>query len=129
MAVQTLFGQVPRFNRAEFQRKLKRPRFVAPILHIILFATMVLAASKPNAFDVRGPIAAISFFTLLGVDFPLSFVAFSMMWSSAEADITASDAPYLVGWFVLGTLWWFLLGLAIEAFLGRTKAMQDPVEG
>lgn len=128
MRLQTLFGPVQRFNRAEFQRQMKRPRFIAPTLHLILFAIMVVAASKPEAFDVRGPIAGFAFWTLCLLDIPISIVAFGMMWSAAEADITSSIAPYLISWCVIGTLWWFLLGLSIEAWLRRFRRSPQPSE-
>ena len=89
---------------------------------------MVLAASKPAAFDIRGPIAGSVFFGLFFLDFPISVVAFSMMWSAAEADLTASDAPYLIGWCVLGTFWWFLLGLSIEAWIRRLRRKPEASE-
>src|SRR3954467_8995907 len=98
MGVQTLFGPVQRFSRVEFQRKLKRPRFVAAILHLILFATMVLAASKPDAFDVRGTVAGFTFWTLCLVDIPISIVAFGMLWSTGEAE--GSLAAVLLLWAV-----------------------------
>src|SRR4051812_13111903 len=122
MGVQTLFGPVQRFSRLEFQRKLKRPRFVAAILHLILFATMVLAASKPDAFDVRGTVAGFTFWTLCLVDIPVSILVFGILWGAAEADSSAS-LRYLILflWGIVGTLWWFLLGLSIEAWIRRFR--------
>ena len=119
MAVQTLFGQVQRFERAEFQRQLKRPRFFAPILHLTLFAVMIVAALKPDAFDVRGGLAGFAFWTLCLIDFPISIFGFGMMWSAGEAE--RSLAPALIIWAVLGTVWWFLLGLSTEAWMRRFR--------
>lgn len=108
---------------------MKRPRFIAPTLHLIVFLIMVAAASKPNAFDVRGPIAGFAFWTLCLFDIPISIFAFGMMWGAAEADSSSSlPGLILVLWAVLGTLWWFLLGLSIEAWIRRLRRSPQPSE-
>jgi hypothetical protein len=99
--------------------KLHRPQFVAPILHLILFSVMVLAASKPDGADLRGGVAFFSFAALWLLDFPVSVIPSGMLWSAAEAE--RSLAPGLVLWAILGSTWWFFLGMSIEAWMKRFR--------
>src|SRR5882724_6927375 len=98
---------------------LNRPRVIARVLHLIVFAAMIVAASKPDGFDFRGSLAFSSFFGLFLLDFPISILGLSMMWGSAEAE--SSTHPGLILWAVLGTLWWFVLGISIEAWIRRFR--------
>jgi hypothetical protein len=100
-------------------RKLNRPRIIAPVLHLIVFCVMILASSKPDGLDFRGSVAFFSFFGLFLLDFSISILGLSMMWGAADAE--ASTRPALILWAVLGTLWWFLLGMSIEAWIRRFR--------
>jgi hypothetical protein len=98
---------------------LNRPRFIAPVIHSIGFAVMVLAASRPDGADLRGGVAFFSFAALWLLDFPFSLIPFGMLWSAAEAE--QSLVHGLVLWAILGSAWWFFLGMSIEAWVKRLR--------
>jgi hypothetical protein len=124
MGMQTLFGAVEHFNRAAFVRKLQSPRFLAPILHIIVFATMYIAGWTPDGFDIRGAVAGGAFLALFFFDFPISIYGVGLMWD--EGQTNTSFTIGMIIWAVVGTLWWFLLGLSIEAWVRRLSRKSAP---
>jgi hypothetical protein len=92
---------------------ISRARVTAPFLHVLLFTlTWVLYwVQRQPLLDgpSRWPFLAV----FLG-DFPLSVVAFGVMFGSAER------APYAIAaWGILGTLWWYFLGTLIEQRGGK----------
>jgi len=90
-------------------RKTLRIKYVAAEVHALLFISMwvlYVVFSRPVA---DGPSAAL-FVILLIADLPISFVAFAVMFTSSEMGPVAA-----VLWGVLGTLWWFAIGFAIDA--------------
>jgi len=94
-------------------RNLRRARYAAPALHAILFAvTCVLwwISNKPIA---DGP-AGLPFLVLYFADLPISAIPFGVMFTSAERGWLAWSF-----WGVLGTVWWYFLGLSIEAWIRR----------
>jgi Tol biopolymer transport system component len=100
-------------------RKPLRARFIASEAHALLFLTMwglFLAFSRPL---MDGP-AALPFFVLFFADLPISFPAFAAMFVSAERGMIAA-----VFWGVLGTLWWFLIGFAIDTRLRNYGKKRD----
>lgn len=81
---------------------------IAPTLHAFLFGlTWLLYAIQSQPLldgPSRWPFAA----EFLG-DFPISAVAFGVMFSSD------TSAPYaIVAWGAIGTGWWYLLGRWME---------------
>jgi len=94
-------------------RILSHPRCLAPSLHVGLFAItwlMIWASSQPW---LDGP-GRWPFSALFLVDLQISAIAFGAMFSSDGAFL-----PALVAWGLLGTLWWYALGLSIEVWLRR----------
>jgi hypothetical protein len=90
-------------------RKAAQAKFIAPAIHALLFLSMWVlywASSRPL---MDGP-SALPFAILFIADLPISFVAFGVMFTSSENGTLAA-----VLWGVFGTLWWFLIGLAIDA--------------
>jgi len=87
---------------------LRRPRLVAPGIHVCLFAlTWVLFWIQPQPL-AQGP-ADWPFRILFLADLPISLLAFGVTFNS--------DArfPYaLAARGILGTLWWYFLGCLIE---------------
>jgi hypothetical protein len=93
--------------------KLLQPRYAAPSFHVILFCLtwgLASVSSKP----LMDGIAALPFALLYIVDIPISVMAFGAFFSSGTA------AP-IVTWGALGTLWWYLLGRSIEAWILRYR--------
>jgi len=82
-------------------------------VHVCLFAlTWILFWIQPQPL-AQGP-ADWPFRVLFLADFPISLIAFGVMFTS--------DArfPYaLAMWGILGTLWWCFLGGLIEQRVGR----------
>lgn len=90
-------------------RESLRVKYIAAEIHALLFISMwVLYAgfSQPLA---NGP-SNLPFVILLIADLPISFVAFGVMFTSAKFWPVAA-----VLWGMLGTLWWFAIGFAIDA--------------
>jgi Tol biopolymer transport system component len=56
-----------------------------------------------------GP-SAVLFVILFAADLPISFVAFGVLLTSAKYGVVAAML-----WGFLGTLWWYLIGFAIDA--------------
>src|SRR6266404_1208385 len=90
-------------------RNLPRARFTAAVSHALLFAiTSVLMwiSSRPI---LDGP-ARLPFGVLWVADLPISAIAFSVMFTSTENGWFAWGM-----WGVVGTVWWYFLGLSVEA--------------
>jgi len=62
---------------------------------------------------MNGP-AGLPFDVLFFADLPISAIAFGVMFTSAERGLLAWSL-----WGVVGTLWWYFLGLSIEAWIRR----------
>jgi Tol biopolymer transport system component len=100
-----------------------RVKYIAAEIHALLFISMwVLYAgfSQPLA---NGP-SELPFVILLIADLPISMVAFGFMFTSAKFWLLAA-----VLWGVLGTLWWFALGFAIDARIRRYRENRATVMG
>lgn len=83
-----------------------RSRWFAPTLHILLFAATWLAALAQAQPLLDGP-ARWPFGLLFVADLPISLVAFSAIWMGKLVYA-------LLLWGVLGTAWWYLLGVWIR---------------
>jgi Tol biopolymer transport system component len=68
---------------------------------------------------MNGP-SALPFVILFIADLPISIVAFGVMFTSSEKGVIAA-----VLWGVLGTLWWFLIGFAIDARIRSYRKNRD----
>jgi hypothetical protein len=87
------------------------PRYLAPLLHGILFAsTWLLYSIFPQPL-LDGP-ARWPFMVLWLADIPISLVCFGFLFAGQVV-------PALVAWGVLGTLWWYLIGLGFEKMISR----------
>jgi len=87
-------------------KKLLHSRWFAPTLHILLFAITWLTDLAQSQPLLDGP-ARLGFAVLFICDFPISLVAFSAMWDGKLAF-------GLLLWGVLGSVWWYFLGLWIQ---------------
>jgi hypothetical protein len=94
---------------------LQRPRFVAPAIHACLFA---LAYAFWLLFE-RGTHnnARLDLFALLWfADLPISVLTSILTMGSHKNGGVAFGL-----WGVLGTVWWYFLGISMEAWVGRIK--------
>ncbi len=64
---------------------------------------------------MNGP-SGLPFGILLIADLPFSIIAFGVMFTSAAY----GDIAFAL-WGVIGTLWWHLLGRAIDALIRRIR--------
>jgi len=95
-------------------RNMTRFRWIAAGLHATLFAiTGIIASVQPQ--PLRDGPARWGFAVLSIADFPISVIAFSMMWDKRLL-------PGLSIWAVIGTLEWYLLGMLLER---RVAAASD----
>ncbi len=90
-------------------RKTLRLKYVAAEVHALLFIFMWVLSFVFSQPLMDGP-AGFLFLILFIADLPISFIAFAVMFTSSEMGSTAA-----VLWGILGTLWWFAIGIAIEA--------------
>ena len=87
-------------------RRFLRAQSLAPTLHFIIFAVTWLADLAQSQPLLDGP-ARWGFGILFVADFPISLVAFSWMWDGRTVQA-------LFFWGLLGTAWWYLLGICID---------------
>jgi len=93
--------------------KLPRARIAAPVLHASLFAIASLLILFSNHALLDGP-AGVPVTILWIADIPISLIAFARLFNSSEyAKLT------WVVWGVIGTAWWYFLGISIEAWINR----------
>jgi hypothetical protein len=95
---------------------LPRARITAPVVHVSLFvlASVLMWVSDKPILD--GP-AKVPFGILFFGDLPISAFAFSVMFTSEKNGWTA-----WVLWGIAGTIWWYFLGVSIEAWMRRLAA-------
>ena len=84
--------------------RLRRARYLLPTIHAGLFLAMLAAQHLP------GPPIGLFIDIPLVVDLPLSYFAFGIIFQGAVL-------KGLVLWGVGGTLWWYLLGAAVDAVI------------
>jgi len=99
-------------------RKLLRARVIAPVLHALLFAIAFPLAQVSN--NPLGP-AKLPLFILWLADLPFSIIA--QVWSLGASQalrprIESAWLPWAL-WGVTGTIWWYFLGISIEAWIKR----------
>jgi hypothetical protein len=91
-------------------------RWSLPLIHLSLFALTWALAYFQSEPLLDGP-SRWGFGMLFIADVPLSLLGYSKMW----------DAKVGLGialWGVLGTMWWWALGLAVERL--RKPVTQSP---
>lgn len=92
-------------------RRFLRSEWLAPALHIGLFAITWLTYFIQNAPLFDGP-SRWGFNVLFFADLPISVVAFSKFWDG--------QVLYALSlWGILGTMWWYFLGIGLRALLIR----------
>jgi len=90
-------------------RKTLQAKYIASEIHALLFISMWVLYSVFSQPMANGP-SAVLFAILLAIDLPISSVAFGVLLTSAKYGGVAA-----LLWGLLGTLWWYLIGLAIDA--------------
>jgi hypothetical protein len=103
--------------------KLIRPRFAAPAVHACLFVLAYafwLLFERDTHNNARFDLFALLWFA----DLPISVLASSITLGSLKNGWVAFAL-----WGVLGTVWWYFLGLSIEAWGRRfsRKPKKDQV--
>jgi hypothetical protein len=99
-------------------RKLLRARVIAPFLHALLFA-IAFPLAQASISNV-GP-AKLPLFILWLADLPFSIIA--QVWSlgasyALRTRVESAWFPWAL-WGVTGTIWWYFLGISIEAWIKR----------
>jgi hypothetical protein len=99
-------------------RKLLRVRVIAPVLHALLFAiAFPLAQVSTSAL---GP-ARLPLFILWLADLPFSIIAQVFGLGASQALCPRLEFAWIPWalWGVTGTIWWYFLGISIEAWIRR----------
>ena len=91
--------------------KLRRAKYILPAVHAFLFLGMW--ASIAVSF---GSLAGQFFAVIMVADLPFSLFAFGVMFQGGR-DGTIAFVALGLG----GTLWWYLLGLAVDALIRRFR--------
>ncbi len=86
-----------------------RAKYIAAEIHAFLFISMWILYFVFSQPLMDGP-SVFLFVILFIADLPISFITFAVMFTNSELGPTAA-----VLWGVLGTLWWYLIGIAIDA--------------
>jgi hypothetical protein len=99
--------------------KAAQAKYIAPAIHAVLFLSMWVLywASAQPLMD--GP-SALPFYVLFIADLPISFPAFSVMFTSSANGTLAA-----ILWGVFGTLWWVLIGTVIDARIRSFRKKHD----
>jgi hypothetical protein len=95
---------------------MPRARYLAPILHACIFTASWALASISSQPILEGP-GRVGIGIVFLADMPISAFCFGAMFTSDDW-----FRPALVAWGVLGTVWWFFLGMSIEAWQKRLAA-------
>jgi len=103
-------------------RKTLRAKYIASEIHALLFISMWVLYSVFSPQPLLNGPSALPFAILFVADLPLSLFAFGAMFASSEKGMVAA-----ILWGVLGTLWWFLIGFAIDARI-RSRRKKRAVE-
>jgi hypothetical protein len=90
-------------------RKTLRVKYIASEVHALLFISMWVLYFVFSQPLMNGP-SAFPFVILFIADLPISGIAFGVMSTSNKLGPVAA-----VIWGMLGTLWWFAIGFAIDA--------------
>lgn len=91
-------------------------RNTAPVIHAILFALASLFMLVSEKAILDGP-AMLPFAILFFGDLPFSAFAFAVMFTNDKNGWIAWCL-----WGIVGTVWWYLLGVSIEAWIRRLSA-------
>jgi hypothetical protein len=97
-------------------RKTLQAKYIASEIHALLFISMWILYSIFSQPMANVP-SAVLFVILFAADLPISFVAFGILLTSAKYGVVAA-----LSWGFLGTLWWYLIGLAID---GRIRSYRE----
>lgn len=82
-------------------------RLTFPLVHIVVFGSTWLLFWLQHQPLLDGP-SRWPFFTVFLADFPISAIAFGIIF------VSESWAAYaVITWGILGTIWWYLLGASI----------------
>jgi hypothetical protein len=95
-----------------------RSRWFFPAFHAFLFAVMWLIAFVQAQPLLDGP-ARWGFCVLFFADLPISIIGFSLMW----------DNKWNFGlllWGIVGTAWWYILGVGIQRLLREAGGQDAP---
>jgi len=87
----------------------------AAALHVFLFGLTGILYGIQQQPLLNGP-SRLPFAIVFLADFPVSVVAFGAMFGGQRHALY-----YLAAWGVLGTLWWYFLGLLIQAKASRNR--------
>lgn len=96
-----------------------RACYILPAVHAFLFLADWAFSSLADhgvAEGLTGPLIFICSAVLLVVDLPFSIVAFGVMFGGGQAE-TLAVAALGVGC----TVWWYLLGRALDALIRRAR--------
>lgn len=93
--------------------KLLRARYIFSSAHAFLFLAMWASYAISKQGLAEG-ITGLLFAILLIVDLPFSIVAFGVMFGGGKDGTVA-----VIAWGLGGTLWWYLLGVALEVLIHR----------
>ena len=96
-------------------RNTLQARYVASEIHAFLFISVsifYLASAQP----IMDGLSALPFAILFFADLPISFVAFGILFTSTKWGPVAG-----LLWGVLGTIWWYGIGYAIDVRIRRYR--------
>jgi hypothetical protein len=109
--------------------RIPRARITAPAVHACLFVvayTYWLLFEKSTHGNSRLDLMAIVWI----VDLPISVLAsFLTLGIGLSVVGRAQIAFAFTVWFVLGTIWWYFLGISIEAWIRRFSKKVGTVRG
>jgi hypothetical protein len=96
----------------------QQAKYLAPAVHAFLFIAMWASYSISGQGLAEG-LSGLLLAILMIVDLPFSIVAFAVMFGGGREGTIA-----VVAWGLGGTLWWYLLGLALGALIRRRSLLK-----
>ena len=99
--------------------RLLRVRYTLPAVHAFCFLAMWVCYGASNQGLSEG-LAGVFFDIVSVADLPFSIVAFGVMFEGGKYATFA-----VVAWGFGGTLWWYLLGFAIDILIRRRSRSRN----
>jgi hypothetical protein len=109
--------------------RIPQARVTAPLVHACLFVTGYACWLLPEGSGHHP--GRLDLITIVWIaDLPISFLASFMTVGSGLGVVGHAQTSFaFILWAVLGTIWWYFLGISIESWIRRFSRKSGSVRG